>query len=146
LDVPAGVPLVTMIARVIRSKGVEEFVAAARAVRKRLPQAHFLLVGPADRDSVDSFRPEELDEIGRVVRWPGPRRDVPRVLAASDLFVLPTYLREGIPRVLLEAASMGLPLVTTDAPGCNDVVEEGVNGRLVPPRDPEALAAAVVNL
>ena len=95
---------------------------------------------------MDSFSAAELADVARVVHWPGPRNDVPLVLAASDLFVLPSYMREGIPRVLLEAAAMGLPLVTTDTPGCNDVVEEGVNGHLVPPRDPAALAAAIERL
>ncbi len=146
LVIPADAPLVTLVARVIRSKGVEEFVAAARQVRQQRPGTQFLLVGPADRDSVDSFRADELAEFGRVVTWPGPRRDVPQVLAASDVFVLPSYLREGIPRVLLEAAAMGLPLVTTDTPGCNDVVEDGVNGFLTPPRDPAALGRAVLTL
>jgi glycosyltransferase involved in cell wall biosynthesis len=146
LGIPAGAPLVTMISRVIRSKGVEEFVAAARLVRQRLPEARFLLVGPADRDSVDQFGADELAELARVVRWPGARRDVPQVLAASDLFVLPTILREGVPRVLLEAASMGLPLITTDSPGCNDVVEHGVNGLLIKGRNAEELSRAVVDL
>ncbi len=146
LGIPAEALLVTMVSRVIRSKGVEEFAAAAQQVRQRLPGTQFLLVGPADKDSVDSFSAEELAEFGRVVQWPGARRDIPQVLAASDLFVLPSYLREGIPRVLLEAAAMGLPLITTDSPGCNDVVEDGVNGCLVPARDPAALSRAIGDL
>lgn len=146
LGIPDGAPLVTMVSRVIRSKGVEEFVAAARTVRAAVPAAHFLLVGPGDRDSVDRFTSEELAAFAGAVNWPGPRRDVPTVLAASDVFVLPSYLREGIPRVLLEAAAMGLPLITTDAPGCNDVVEDGVNGCLVPARDPAALSRVVLQL
>jgi glycosyltransferase involved in cell wall biosynthesis len=146
LGVPADALLVTMISRVIRTKGVPEFVAAARQVRQRFPSAHFLLVGPADPESVDGYGPAELADLARVIHWPGPRQDVPQVLAASDLFVLPSSLREGIPRVLLEAASMGLPLVTTDAPGCNEVVEEGVNGFLVPLRDPAALSQAILHL
>jgi len=68
------------------------------------------------------------------------------LLALSDLFVLPTYLREGIPRVLLEAAALGLPLITTDTPGCKEIVRDGWNGLLVPPRDPRRLAGAVLRL
>src|SRR5207302_10048881 len=98
------------------------------------------------RDSVASFSAAELVELATVVHWPGARNDIPHVLAASDLFVLPSYMREGIPRVLLEAAAMGLPLITTDTPGCNDVVEEGVNGHLVPWRDPDALSHAILKL
>ena len=146
LGVPADAPLVTMVSRVIRTKGVAEFAAAARDLRRRVPGSHFLLVGAADPNSVDRLGPGELAGLAAAVHWPGPRRDVPQVLAASDLFVLPSYLREGIPRALLEAASMGLPLVTTDTPGCKDVVEDGVNGSLVPARDAEALARAVRRL
>ncbi|HEX4622795.1 MAG TPA: glycosyltransferase, partial [Myxococcaceae bacterium] len=122
LGVPAGAVLVTMISRVIRTKGVEEFAAAAAEVRRRHPEAHFLLVGPSDEKSLDRLSPQEVAELARAVNWPGPRSDVPQVLAASDLFVLPTFYREGIPRVLLEAASMGLPLVTARSPGCGEVV------------------------
>src|SRR5207253_1481096 len=99
LGIPADALLVTMVSRIIRSKGVEEFAIAAQAVRQRVPGTHFLLVGPADSDSMDRFNPAELAELGRAVHWPGARKDVPHVLAASDLFVLPSYLREGIPRV-----------------------------------------------
>jgi glycosyltransferase involved in cell wall biosynthesis len=146
LGVPADALLVTLVSRLIRSKGVEDFVAAAAQVRQRFPDAHFLLVGAADRDSVHAFRSEELARFAEVVHCVGPRPDVPTVLAASDLFVLPSYLREGIPRVLLEAASMGLPIVTTNTPGCADVVEDGVNGLLVPARAPAALAEAIGHL
>ena len=146
LGVPPGAPLVTMVSRVIRTKGVAEFAAAARDVRRRFPEAHFLLVGGADKDSLDGFSPAELAEFSRAVNWHEARSDVPAVLAASDVFVLPSYLPEGIPRVLLEAASMGLPIVTTDSPGCKEAVEEGVNGFLVPVRDPGALSRAILCL
>jgi len=146
LGIRDDAPLVTLIARVIRSKGIEEFVTAARLIGRQRRGTHFLLVGPADQDSVDSFRADELAEFGRVVIWPGARPDIPQVLAASDLFVLPSSQREGIPRVLLEAASMALPLVTTDSPGCKDVVEDGVNGFLTPRRDTVALSQAIGKL
>jgi glycosyltransferase involved in cell wall biosynthesis len=146
LGVPEGALLVTMISRVIRTKGVLEYAAAAAAVRRRHPEAHFLLVGPADDRSLDRLSPAERAELVGAVNWPGPRSDVAQVLAASDVFVLPTFYREGIPRALLEAASMGLPLVSTRSPGCTEVVEDGVNGYLVPVRDPTALAAAVARL
>src|SRR5439155_473777 len=88
----------------------------------------------------------ELARVQRSVRWLGRRGDVPQLLAASDVFVLPSFYREGIPRVLLEAAAMGLPLVAADSPGSKDVVRHGLNGFLVPPRGVEALAAAVLTL
>jgi glycosyltransferase involved in cell wall biosynthesis len=143
LGVPADTLLVTMVARVIRTKGVAEFVAAARDVGRHFPKSRFLLVGAPDPASVDRFPPVELAEFARAVLWPGTCRDVRGVLAASDLFVLPSYLREGIPRALLEAAAMALPLITTDTPGCKEVVEDGVNGFLVPVRDSAALAQAI---
>jgi len=146
LGISADALLVSMVSRVIRSKGVEEFIAAAQHVRQRRPGTQFLLVGPADRESVDRFSDRELTEFRRHIHWPGARSDIPQILAASDLFVLPSYLREGIPRILLEAAAMGLPLITTASPGCTDVVEDGINGCLVPPRDPVALARAIVHL
>ena len=132
-----------MSSRVIRTKGVEEYAMAAGQVRRHHPNAHFLLVGPADEKSLDRLSPQEVADLRGAVNWPGPRSDIPQVLAASDLFVLPTFYPEGIPRVLLEAASMGLPLVATRSPGCVEVVEDGVNGYLVPVRDPTALAAYV---
>ena len=89
---------------------------------------------------------EEMDRLRQTVQWTGPRSDIPLLLAMSDIFVLPTYYREGIPRVLLEAASMGLPLVTTGIAGCSEVAWDGENGLVVPPRDPRALALALGQL
>lgn len=146
LGIPEDAVVATMIARVTRSKGVLPFVAAARAVRAAAPRAHFLLVGPDDRDSLDRLDDAELAELRANVTWPGRRDDVAAVLAASDLLVLPTAYREGIPRVLLEAAAAGLPLVTTDSPGCNEACAHGENGLLVPVGDDAALAAAVLRL
>jgi glycosyltransferase involved in cell wall biosynthesis len=138
--------VVTMISRIIRSKGVPEFVTAAQEVRRISPNVRFLLVGAEDAESLDRLSRSELAELQKAVTWTGPRRDIPLVLALSDLFVLPSAYREGIPRVLLEAASMGLPIVTTDSPGCNEVVEDGVNGFLVPVHDAAKLARAIIRL
>ncbi|MBM4430202.1 MAG: glycosyltransferase family 4 protein, partial [Chloroflexi bacterium] len=125
LGVSSRMLLVTMVSRLIRSKGVMEFAVAAQTVRERHLEVAFLLVGPADEESVDRLTPTELSQLARVVTWTGARKDIPAVLAASDILVLPSFYREGIPRVLLEAASMGLPIVTTDSPGCREVVEHG---------------------
>ena len=80
------------------------------------------------------------------MRWVGFRDDVRDILTLTDVFVFPSYYREGIPRVLMEAASMGLPLIAADVPGSTDVVEDGRNGILVPPRDVDAIVAAVLRL
>jgi glycosyltransferase involved in cell wall biosynthesis len=138
--------VVTMISRLIRSKGVLEFMSAARELGVRFPNIRFLLIGPEDNESLDRLNSAELTQLKEAVTWPGPRRDIPALLAASDVFVFPSAYREGIPRVLLEAASMELPLVTTNSPGCNEVVENGVNGFLVPVRAPAALSQAITHL
>jgi len=138
--------VVTMISRVIRTKGVLEFMSAAQSVGRRHPRVRFLLVGPSDDESLERLSATEVAHLKQTVTWPGPRRDIPAVLAVSSVFVLPSAYREGIPRVLLEAASMELPIVTTDSPGCNEVVENGVNGFLVPARDAEALGQAILRL
>ncbi len=145
LGIGPGEVVVTMISRLIRSKGVLDFVSAAERVRRCHPQAHFVLVGPEDHDSIDPLSEAELVELRKAVTWSGPRGDIPVVLAASDVFVLPSD-REGLSRVLLEAASMELPIVTTDVPGCRDIVEHGANGFLVPPRNPTALSQAIERL
>lgn len=138
--------VVTMISRLIRSKGVLEFMNAARAVHLNYPHVRFLLVGPEDSESIDRLDVAELTELKQTVIWPGPRRDIPAVLAISDIFAFPTAHREGIPRVLMEAASMGLPIVTTDASGCNEVVDNGINGFLTPVHDVNALSHALLRL
>lgn len=146
LGIAPGAVVVLMVSRLIRSKGVAEFGAAAQLLREPNPEAQFLLAGGVDEQSRDRLTIEELSRIGREVIWAGPRRDIPGLMAAADIFVLPSFLPEGIPRVLLEAASMGLPMVTTDTPGCREVVEHEVNGLLVPPRDSGALARAIQRL
>jgi glycosyltransferase involved in cell wall biosynthesis len=135
-----------MISRVIRSKGVLDFAAAARAVHAADPDIRFVLVGPDDRNSLDALTAAELEELRGAVSWLGPRDDVKELLGASDIFVFPSYYREGVPRALLEAASMGLPLVAADVPGSRDVVEDGLNGFLVQPHDSDAIADAVLRM
>ena len=146
LNIPSKALLVTMVSRLIHSKGVLEFAEAARMVKHHHHNVCFLLVGPDDRDSVDRLSPDELEGLSQSVAWLGERRDIPVILALTHVFVLPSFYREGIPRVLLEASSMGLPIVTTDSPGCREIVEHGVNGFLVPVRDPDALAQAILCL
>ena len=138
--------VVTMGSRLIRSKGVMEFVHVARAIQERYPRAVFLLAGPDDRESVNALTFVEREQITNSVMWLGVRNDIPELMAISDIFVLPTYYREGIPRVLLEAASMGLPLVATNLPGCTEIIEHEKNGLLIPARDVGALEGAIEKL
>ena len=138
--------VVTMVSRLIRSKGVMEFAAAAKLAGECCRNAVFVLVGPDDQESVDRLSSPELAELRKSVCWLGERRDIMDILGASDVFVLPSYYREGIPRVLLEAAAMGLPLISTRSPGCQEVVLDEINGFLVEPRDSAQLAAAMERL
>lgn len=138
--------VITMVSRIIKSKGVFEFMSAAQEVITHYPNARFLLVGPEDNESLDRLNADELKQLKQVVTWLGSRQDISSILAVSDIFVLPSAYREGMPRVLLEAASMGLPIVTTDSPGCREVVENNINGFLIPTRDSSALREALLHL
>ena len=147
LGIPEGAPVVTMASRLLHDKGVREFVDAARIVRARRPDAVFVLAGEADPGNQASVTERDIAawrESGDVV-LPGHVTDVPRLLAVSDVVALPSY-HEGVPRSLIEAAAMGRAIVATDIPGAKAVVEDGVNGTLVPPRDAAALASAIGTL
>jgi glycosyltransferase involved in cell wall biosynthesis len=136
-----------MVARLLREKGVEEFVEAARQVKRECPETRFQLLGGRDERNPTVVPQTDLDrwQAEEVVTWLGEVPNVRPIVGRADVVVLPSY-REGIPRALLEAAAMGKALITTDTVGCRDVVDEGVNGLLVPVRDAEALARAMVRL
>lgn len=139
-------PVVLMIARLLAAKGVRDYATAALALRARYPTARFLLVGPFD-EGADSIGRDEVAQWGSGgLDYLGPVDDVRPLIAQARIYVLPSYYREGTPRSVLEAMAMGRPVITCDAPGCRETVEHGVNGLLVPVRDPEALAAAISRL
>lgn len=138
--------VVTLVSRVIRTKGVLDFMDAAKKMRLQNPLVKFLLIGHYDTDNIHRLNPDEISQLKQFVIWPGRRNDIPIVLAASDIFVLPSFHMEGIPRVLLEAASMQLPIITTNISGCNDVVEDGVNGFLIPAHDSDTLVEMISRL
>lgn len=144
----AGPPMhFLMIARLIREKGVLEFVEAARHLKQLYPQVRFSLLGGLDARNPSGLDREQLRAIqsSAAVRWLGETDDVRPHLSGADVAVLPSY-REGLPRALLEAAAMGRPAVASDVPGCRQVVVEGVTGYLVPPRDVASLAGAMQRL
>ena len=145
LGIAQGAPVVTMASRLLYDKGIVEYVEAARAVRSRLQDAVFVLAGARDPDNRESVTEEDIAAWRRSgdVLLPGHVSDVPCLLAISDVVALPTYYPEGIPRSLIEAAAMGRAIVATATPGAAEVVEDGVNGTLVPPRDASALAVAI---
>lgn len=142
---PSGPPSVVLAGRMLREKGVEYFVAAAKLLKARGVDARFLLVGAPDPFNPGSILQSQLEawhEEG-VVEWQGFRRDMPRVMQEAHIVCLPTYYREGVPRILMEGAACGRPLVATDMPGCRDIVQHGINGLLVPPHDVQSLSTAL---
>jgi glycosyltransferase involved in cell wall biosynthesis len=136
-----------MIARLLKTKGVEEFAFTAHALRKRHPEAQFRLVGwhEDDADFVSANKLKDWQESEDLI-FTGPLKDVRPEIAGASVMVLPSYYPEGIPRTLLEALSTGRPIITTDMPGCRETVVDGENGYLIVPRSPEALLAACLKV
>ncbi|WP_245563406.1 glycosyltransferase family 4 protein [Thermus antranikianii] len=133
----------TLIARLLREKGVREFAEAARRIKGNYPEVRFLLIGPLDTNP-GAIRESEVRswvEEG-LLEWVPWTEDVRPYLRQTSVYVLPSY-REGVPRSTQEAMAMARPVITTDAPGCRETVVPGVNGFLVPPRDAQVLAEAM---
>lgn len=139
---------IVLAARLLYTKGVVEFVEAARRLRERKLDAQCVLAGEPDPDNRASVRLDVLKawHAEGVVEYAGRQEDMPALFAKTDIVCLPTYYGEGIPKVLVEAAACGLPIVTTDWPGCREVVKHGQNGLLVPIQNAGALAAALETL
>ncbi|HQU17251.1 MAG TPA: glycosyltransferase family 4 protein [Gammaproteobacteria bacterium] len=145
---PSGpVVVASMVGRMLWDKGVGDLVEAARLLKERGCAVRVVLVGPPDPENPASIPVAQITEWVRHgwVEWCGQRTDIGEVWRQSHLAILPSY-REGLPKALLEAAACGRPIVTTDTPGCREIVRDGENGILVPPRDPGALAEAIERL
>ncbi|WP_417221108.1 glycosyltransferase family 4 protein [Achromobacter spanius] len=144
---PSPPVVVTMVARLLRDKGVREFVEAATILRARGVPVVMQLVGGLDAGNPASATQQEVDAWQRdgAVQALGERSDIAELYAASHVAVLPSY-REGLPKSLIEAAACGRAVVTTDVPGCRDAIEPGQTGLLVPVRDAQALADAIARL
>lgn len=144
----AGVPVVTFAARLLKEKGVLEFVEAARVLKDREVVSRFCLVGAPDPGNPSSVNDREIEQwrASGLIEPLGYRTDIAKVFANSNLVVLPSYYGEGLPKVLIEAAATGRAIITTDRPGCRDAIEPNVTGLLVPPRDALALADAIERL
>ncbi len=134
-----------LIARLIKEKGIRQYVEAARILKQKYPSVTFRLVGWIDKGNPASVSEQELDSWVRegIIEFPGKLSDVRPAIAASSVYVLPSYYREGTPRSILEAMAMGRPIITTDAPGCRETVQHEKNGLLVPVKDVQNLAAAM---
>ncbi len=139
---------VILIARMIREKGIGDFVEAARILRAGKLEAVFLLVGAPDAGNPNTVTEAELRawEAEGLVRWLGPRNDVAALLREAHIACQPSTYREGLPKSALEAMAAGKPLVATDIPGCREAIVHEETGLLVPASDPAALAEALARL
>jgi glycosyltransferase involved in cell wall biosynthesis len=141
---PAGGGRYVLLAsRLLWAKGVSEYVEAARLVRQWLPETVFLLAGETDPGNPSAIPQRVIDNWRGDVEVLGHCEDMRSLIENVDLVALPTYYGEGVPRILIEAAAIGKPLVATDMPGCREIVRHGVNGSLVPAHDGEQLARAI---
>ncbi|MDE1335100.1 glycosyltransferase family 4 protein [Vibrio aestuarianus] len=140
--------IVSMACRLLREKGVYEFVEAAKIVKQKRLDAEFWLIGNVDPDNPNSVLQKEVDawnEQGIILAL-GHRDDIPELFSHSHVVTMPSFYGEGVPKVLIEAAACGRPIVTTDNPGCRDAVINNKTGLLVPIKNSQLLAAAILEL
>ena len=144
---PNGKPIVVLASRMLWHKGVGEFIEAARNLKREGVQARFVLAGDPDEGNLASVTKEDLEAAEKegVVEWWGYQTDMPAVFQQASIGVLPSY-REGLGKVLIEAAACGRPVVATDVAGCREVARDGVNGYLVPVRNARRLGEAIRRL
>ena len=133
------------IGRLLKEKGIHDFLAAAKIVKDKYPETQFTVLGAIDPHNLGALKQSELDELiaSNIINYPGHVNNVKDWVASSHVFVLPSY-REGVPRSTQEAMAIGRPIITTDVPGCRETVVNGVNGFLVPKWNPEALAEKII--
>ncbi len=143
-----GPPVVVLASRLLWDKGIKEFVDAARILKNEGVIARFVLVGEGDSENPSAIPHSKLKEWHEQgdVEWWGRKDNMPEIFAQSSIVCLPSFYGEGVPKVLIEAASCGRAIVTTDTPGCREIVKDGINGLLVPPRDAAAVAEAIKKL
>ncbi|HCK7399497.1 TPA: glycosyltransferase family 4 protein [Acinetobacter baumannii] len=129
------------IGRLLKEKGIFDFIEAVKIVKSRYPKTQFTVLGGLDNQNMGALSKEELDNLLKenLFEYPGYVSDVKNWIVQSSVFVLPSY-REGVPRSTQEAMAIGRPVITTDVPGCRETVIDGVNGFLVPKWDPQSLA------
>ena len=137
----SNMPIIMLCARLLKDKGVIEFVQAAKLVNRSIIRARFVLVGEVDLKNPSSITHQELEkwEREKIVEHWGQRDDMNNVISSANIVVLPSY-REGFPKILIEAAACGRAVITTDVPGCKDAIKKDVTGILVPVQDYKKLA------
>lgn len=134
-----------MIVRVLYDKGYQEYVDAARIIRKEYPEVEFWLLGKIDNEYPNHV-PEHIvhwDSNSGVIHYLGYVSDVRSIILNADCIIHPTFYNEGLSRVLMEAMALKKPIITTDIPGCRETVEDGYNGYLVKPKDVDSLVIAI---
>jgi glycosyltransferase involved in cell wall biosynthesis len=133
-----------LVARLIKEKGIALYIEAAQVLKKTYPNAEFHVIGSPDKSpsAIDEEELKKLDDTGIIV-YHGMQKNVPEHLYKNDVFVLPTYYREGIPRSILEALSVGMPIITTNTPGCRETIKKDYNGILIEPRELQELIKAM---
>ena len=139
-------PTFIFIARLLAEKGIHDYMAAAKIVKERYPDARFIVLGSIDKQSLGALTDFELSKYvdSNIIEHPGHVDDVSEWIAKSSVFVLPSYYREGVPRSTQEAMAIGRAVITTDVPGCRETVVNGVNGFLVEKWNPQALAEKMI--
>jgi glycosyltransferase involved in cell wall biosynthesis len=140
---PVDKTVFLMFARLSWAKGVQYYFEAAKIIKTKYPNVVFKLAGPFDGDSL-SISKQQIDEWHNsgFIEYIGVSDFIQREISEAHVIVYPSYYREGVPRSLIESAAMSRPIITTDNVGCREVVNDGVNGYLVPVKDSNALAAA----
>lgn len=146
LRLPEDSEIVLLQTRLTRSKGLDDLIAAAPLLRSLRPNCRLVVSGARDVEALDALSDRQLTEMQRHVLWLGPRADEDDLLRAADLFVYPSFYREGVPRSLVRAARHGLPMVGIDSEPCRQIIEHGESGFLVPRNRPKRLAAAMDSL
>ena len=133
------------IGRLLKEKGIHDFLNAAKIVKEKYPETQFIVLGAIDPHNLGALKQSELDELisSNIINYPGHVDNVKDWIAKSHVFVLPSY-REGVPRSTQEAMAIGRAVITTDVPGCRETVEQGVNGFIVAKWNPEALAEKMI--
>lgn len=133
------------IGRLLKEKGIHDFLNAAKIVKEKYPETQFTVLGAIDPHNLGALTQSELDELisSNIIDYPGHVDNVKDWIAKSHVFVLPSY-REGVPRSTQEAMAIGRAVITTDVPGCRETVEHGVNGFIVAKWNPEALAEKMI--
>lgn len=145
---PSGPITIVHVSRLLWTKGINEFVSAAQILKQKGHNFRFLLVGEPDLENANAVPKDVIQKWHqeKVIEWLGYCEDISNLYQNCHIAVLASYYREGIPKSLLEAAACGKPIITCDMPGCRIIVQDGMNGYLIPPRNNQALADKILDL